>query len=184
MTAATLRLGTFGHIRGEKKGAGSIDVNYANVTREGAQWSVSPPKESIKVKQLVSPSFFFPLQTFDSVTTATMCRITAHVNTHTTKLYFTAETHEHQNSNKQELCEKRPIAPHTLQKLPPAQSQRSSKSLTCKLGEGRGLVSKCITVHKNRFLLDYWHQFHLCCFLQHQCSRRKTLSKLGLDLLP
>lgn len=91
MTAATLRPGTFGHIRGEKKGAGSIDVNYADVTREGAQWSVSPPKESIKVKQLVSPSFFFPLECFNSVTTATMCRITAHVNTHTTKLYLTAE---------------------------------------------------------------------------------------------
>lgn len=36
-----------------KRGAGSIDVNYADVTREGAHWSVSPPKESIKVRQLV-----------------------------------------------------------------------------------------------------------------------------------
>lgn len=149
MTAVTLRPGTFGHIRGEKKGAGSIDANYADVTREGAQWSVSPPKESIKVKQLVSPSFFFPLQSFNSVTTATMCRITAHVNTHTTRLYFTAETHKHQTSNEQELCAKMPIAPFTLQKLPPAQRQRLSKSLTCKLGEGCGFVMKCMRVHKD-----------------------------------
>lgn len=149
MTAATLRPGTFGHIRGEKKGAGSIDVNYADVTREGAQWSVSPPKESIKVKQLVSPSFFFPLQSFNSVTTVTMCRITAHVNTHTTELYFTAKTHEHQTSNEQELCEKLPIAPLTLQKLPPTKSQRLWKSLTCKLGDGCGFVIKCMTVHKD-----------------------------------
>lgn len=34
-----------------------MDVNYADVTREGAHWPVSPPKESIKVKQLVSFSF-------------------------------------------------------------------------------------------------------------------------------
>lgn len=110
MTAASLHPGTFGHIRGEKKGAGSIDVNYADVTREGAQWSVSPPKESIKVKQFVSPSFFSLLQRFNSVTTAAMCRITAHVNTHTTKLNPTAETHKHQTSNEQELSEKTPIA--------------------------------------------------------------------------
>lgn len=84
---------TFGHIRDEKKRAESIDVNYADVTREGTQWSVSPPKKSIKVKQLVSPSFFFPLQSFNSVTTTTMCRITAHINTHTTKIFFIAETH-------------------------------------------------------------------------------------------
>ncbi|KAM7380826.1 hypothetical protein PAMP_004098 [Pampus punctatissimus] len=31
-----------------KRRARSIDVNYANVTRDGAHWSVSPPKESIK----------------------------------------------------------------------------------------------------------------------------------------
>lgn len=39
-----------------KRGARSIDVNYAAVTRDGAHWSVSPPKQSIKVRQLV----FFP----------------------------------------------------------------------------------------------------------------------------
>lgn len=45
-----------------KRGGRSIDVNYADVTREDTHWSVSPPKESIKVKQLVFfpfPSFFY-----------------------------------------------------------------------------------------------------------------------------
>lgn len=54
-----------------KRGARSIDVNYADVTREGAHRSVSPPKESIKVKQLVfSPLFFFFFQRFNNVTMA------------------------------------------------------------------------------------------------------------------
>lgn len=42
------------------RGAGSIDVNYADVTRDGARWCVSPPKESIKVRQLVFSPWFFP----------------------------------------------------------------------------------------------------------------------------
>lgn len=139
MTAATLRPGTFYHIRGEKKGAGSIDVNYADVTREGAQWSVSPPKESIKVKQLVFPSFFFPLQHFNSVTTATMCCITAHVNTHPTKLYLSDEITSTTPQINNSCARKRQLL-HS--KRPPAQIQRSLKSLTCKLGERCRFVMK------------------------------------------
>lgn len=51
-----------------KRGVGSIDVNYADVTREGAHWSVSPPQESIKVRQLVFSLRFFSFQRFSSVT--------------------------------------------------------------------------------------------------------------------
>lgn len=73
--ARQLSLSNLAHLSasGERKrGARSIDVNYADVTRDGAHWSVSPPKESIKVRQLVfSPRFFFfPLfQGFNNVTT-------------------------------------------------------------------------------------------------------------------
>lgn len=41
-----------------KTAVGSIDVNYADVTRVGASCCVLPLKESMKVKQLVSPLFF------------------------------------------------------------------------------------------------------------------------------
>jgi len=41
-----------------KRGVRSIDVNYADVTSDGAHWHVPPLKESIKVKQLVFPHFF------------------------------------------------------------------------------------------------------------------------------
>lgn len=156
MTAASFHPGTFGHIRGEKKGAGSIDVNYADVTREGAQWSVSPPKESIKVKQFVSPSFFSPLQRFNSVTTAAMCRITAHVNAHKTKLNPTAETHKHQTSNeKRAEWENTNRFPHP-QKLPPAQSHRWSMSLTCKLGDGCGIIMKCMSSQRRLQKVLFW----------------------------
>lgn len=61
-----------------KRGVRSIDVNYADVTREGAHWSVSPPKESIKVRQLVfSPRFFFFLSFFQRFNNVTMVMDTA-----------------------------------------------------------------------------------------------------------
>lgn len=60
-----------------KRGARSIDVNYADVTREGAHRSVSPPKESIKVKQLVfSPLFSFSFR--DSI--MSLWRWTTHLH--------------------------------------------------------------------------------------------------------
>lgn len=47
--------------RQRKIGARSITVNYADVMRDGTRWPVSPPVESIKVKQLLffPHSFFF-----------------------------------------------------------------------------------------------------------------------------
>lgn len=52
-----------------KRGVRSIDVNYADVRRDDAHWRVSPPEESIKVRQLVFPhSFFFFFQAFNIVT--------------------------------------------------------------------------------------------------------------------
>lgn len=80
MTAASLHPGTFGHIRGEKKGAGSIDVNYADVTREGAQWSVSPPKESITVK---GPPPFFPFCRDSIVSLKQQCVVSLPMSTPT-----------------------------------------------------------------------------------------------------
>lgn len=66
-----------------KRGVRSIDVNYADVTREGVHRSASPPKESIKVKQLVFfPSFFFSFR--DSI--MSLWRWTTHLHHQTNYL--------------------------------------------------------------------------------------------------
>lgn len=80
MTAASPHPDTFGNIRGEKKGAGSIGVNYADVTREGALVCFS--SKGVDKGQAISfPLLFLPLQCFNSVTTGTVTRNATHINT-------------------------------------------------------------------------------------------------------
>lgn len=100
VTAATLGPGTLAHVRGEKKGTGSIDVNYADVTREGAHWSVSPPKDLIKVKQLVSLSFFFRCRA-SVVSLRRQCVVSAATSTPQQQFCVTADTHETSNGREE-----------------------------------------------------------------------------------